>query len=90
VLTVIEDDQRQALTGLALRALDTITEEYGEDAELRDAVIVFEVGRTDTDGETISELLHHSTSHRSTVVVGMLQSCAHLVTSDWTTDLDEE
>jgi hypothetical protein len=47
----MNDSERQAVAGLALRALDTIEEDYGENAELIAASLVFEVKVTDEDGE---------------------------------------
>lgn len=37
------DDDRKQVADLALRALDTISEDYGDDAELLAASLVFEV-----------------------------------------------
>ena len=45
------DEDRKELADLALRALDTINEDYGEDAELIAACLTFEVASRDDDGE---------------------------------------
>lgn len=37
------DDDRASLADLAMRALDTILEDYGDDAQLMAATVVFEV-----------------------------------------------
>lgn len=47
------DEDRQKLADLALRALDTIAADYGDDAELVGATIVFEVRVTDEDGDPL-------------------------------------
>lgn len=47
------DDDRAALADLAMRALDTILDEYGDDAELCAASLVFEVRIEDEDGEPL-------------------------------------
>jgi hypothetical protein len=47
------DDDRARLADLAMRALDTILEDYGEDAELVAASLVFEVKLKDEDGDDI-------------------------------------
>lgn len=40
---MISDEDRKALSDMVFRALDTIEEEYGEDASLECAALVFEV-----------------------------------------------
>lgn len=52
---MISEEDRAALADLAMRALDTILEDYGEDAELCAASLVFEVRLRDGDGD----LVHH-------------------------------
>lgn len=47
----MDDTDQQKIADLAMRALDTISSEYGEDAELCTAVFVFEVKATNDDGE---------------------------------------
>ncbi len=47
----ITEDDRRALGDLALRALDTIAEDYGEDAELVTAALVFEVKTVDDEDD---------------------------------------
>jgi len=65
---MISDEQRSRLTELALKALDTIEADYGEDAELADAILIYEIKLPDgaTDGNW------HSTNTRASVNVGML------------------
>jgi hypothetical protein len=49
----ISDQDRADLADLAMRALDTILEDYGEDADLCAASLVFEVSTKDDDGDPI-------------------------------------
>jgi dihydrodipicolinate synthase/N-acetylneuraminate lyase len=46
----ITDADRQELADLAMRALDTIVADYGDDATLEAASLVFEVKTLDDDG----------------------------------------
>jgi hypothetical protein len=48
---VIDDADRAELADLAMRALDCITDDYGEDAELICACLVFEVRTPNADDE---------------------------------------
>ena len=48
----MNDQDRAELADLAMRALDTIAEEYGEHAELEAACLVFEVRIEGDDGES--------------------------------------
>jgi hypothetical protein len=52
--------------------IDDLEQEYGEDAELLDAVVCVEVASTDEDGDTISTVEARSVSGRNTVAVGIL------------------
>lgn len=49
---MISDEDKRALADLSLRALDCIEEEYGPDAELSGAVMVFEVRLPDPESTT--------------------------------------
>lgn len=69
--SVISDEKRASLTDLALRTLDTIEEEYGENAELGDAVIVFDVLVPDSPPTNHGNYL--STTERSVVASGLLR-----------------
>ena len=53
---MISDQDRADLGDLAMRAIDTIIEDYGEDAELCAASLIFEVRVTDPDDD---EPLYH-------------------------------
>ena len=53
---MISEEDRAALADLALRAIDTILEDYGEEAELCAACLVFEV-RVGAD-EPADEVFH--------------------------------
>lgn len=48
---MIDEDARRSLADLALRALDRISSDYGEDAELVAASLVFEVKTRDEVGD---------------------------------------
>lgn len=52
---MITEQDRGRLADLAMRALDTIIEDYGADAELLAASLVFEVKTVDEDGDEV----HH-------------------------------
>lgn len=73
---MISDEKRASLTDLALRTLDTIEQEYGEDAELGDAVIVFDVlvpDAEDPDAPPTNHGNYLSTTERSCIVSGLLR-----------------
>lgn len=78
----ISDEQRAAVSRLALEALDAIEQEYGESADLGDAVLVYEINVPDGDqypgGATT--IRTHPTTSRATVVAGLLTLALHSVT----------
>jgi hypothetical protein len=47
------DDERADLADLAMRALDTILDDYGDEAVLCCACLVYEVKTTDEDGDDV-------------------------------------
>lgn len=74
---MISDDDRARLGDLAMRAIDTILEDYGEDATLTAATLVFEVKAKNDEGEQVwhgnyESLEDSSPSH----VAGLLGSTA--------------
>lgn len=79
------EDDRQALADLALRALDTIVEDYGEDAQLCAASLVFEVKTVDeVDGEPLyhtnyKSLAANSPSH----IAGLLGGAARYINTPY-------
>ena len=83
---MITDQDRADLADLAMRALDTILEDYGEDADLCAASLVFEVkvrDATDDDGSLFHAnykcLAQNSPYH----IGGLLHSTAmHILTPD--------
>src|SRR5689334_22644331 len=52
---VIGEEDRRLLGDLAMRAIDSIVEGYGEDATLEDAVLIYEVALPNEDGLRITE-----------------------------------
>lgn len=77
---MITDEDRSRLAGLAMRALDRIVEDYGDDAELVAASLVFEVKATDEDGDAVwhgnfESLTGNSPNH----IAGLLQSTAEYI-----------
>lgn len=81
---MITDDDRRELADLAMRALDTITEDYGDNADLCAASLVFEVKTTDDDGDPIYhgnyKSLDRNTPHH---IGGLLHGTAlYLLTPD--------
>lgn len=79
---MIGEEQRRALADLALRALDKIAEEYGEDADLIAATLVFEVRAKDEDGDDCYhgnyESLENSSPHH---ISGLLRTTANYMVS---------
>jgi hypothetical protein len=55
---MISDADRARLADLAMRAIDTIIEDYGDDAELVAASLVFEVKVPDADGDEDEDRWH--------------------------------
>lgn len=80
------DEERQDVADLAMRALDTILEEYGEDARLSAASLVFEVEVPDEDEDdrSLYHVNYKSLGRSSpTHVGGLMHSMAlHLLGSD--------
>lgn len=77
---MISDEDRRQLADLAMRALDTILEDYGDEAELVAASLVFEVKVTDEEGEDMwhsnyKSLVGNSPHH----VAGLLHSTAEYI-----------
>ena len=74
---MISEEDRAALADLAMRALDEIESEYGGDADLTAAVLVFEVRVPDSDGDArwhgnFKSLEHNSPHH----IAGLLDATA--------------
>lgn len=71
---MIEATDKARLGELASAALDRIEREYGDEANLEDAVLVYEVSLPleDDPTERTSQLMSDSTSFRATVTAGML------------------
>lgn len=76
----ITDEDRAKLGDLAMRAIDAILTEYGEDADLEDAVLIYEVSRPDPDrdGETQTEINSETTTHRGSIAGGLAQAYANV------------
>lgn len=68
----ITDEDRAALADLAMRALDTILEDFGEGAELLAASLVFEVKAPDDDGEPLFHCNYKSLERNSPQHIGGL------------------
>lgn len=65
------DTARAELSGLALKALDTLEAQYDGDAEIGDAIIVFEV--TQQEGDEVASYTHWvSTTDRAVVLQGLV------------------
>jgi hypothetical protein len=75
---MITDEDRAALGDLAMRAIDKIIADYGDDAELCAATLIFEVRTKDTDGDDVYhgnyESLVGNTPHH---IGGLAQSLAN-------------
>lgn len=67
------DGARAELSSLALKALDIIEEQYGFEAEVGDAVLLFEV-RVPEGDETASYTHWVPTTDRPVVVQGLITS----------------
>lgn len=81
---MITDENRAALADLAMRALDTILEDYGDDAELLAASLVFEVRAPDEDGEWLYHGNYKSLENNSPHHIGGLlrATAAHILGPD--------
>lgn len=86
---MISDEDRARLGEIAMRAIDTILEEFGEDATLEDAVLVYEVSYPEDD-EVLTEINAETTTHRATVAGGIASSYAHTQLAGWTRKSDED
>lgn len=72
------EQDRQDLADLAMRALDCIIEDYGPDAKLTAACLVFEVQTTDEDGDTVHHGNYRSLARNTaTHIGGLMQSTAY-------------
>lgn len=82
---MITDEDRSKLGELAMDAIDTILEQYGEEAILEDAILVFEVSAPDPEhpGERHTQINAVTTTHRSTVAGGIAQGYANTQLADW-------
>lgn len=86
---MITDEDRARLGDLAMRAIDSILEQYGATATLEDAVLVYEVALR--DGEDIwTELNAETTTHRSTVAGGIAAAYAETQLRPWDRTDDED
>jgi predicted Zn-dependent protease with MMP-like domain len=65
------DEDRQAVADLAMRALDTILEDYGEDTVLRAASLVFEVESDNAFHVNYKSLERNSPHHIGGLYQGM-------------------
>ncbi len=70
-MAITADEDRARIGDLALSAFRSV-EDYGDDAELLDAILVYEVSVPDDDDERGTEGSWHATSYRASVNVGML------------------
>ena len=81
---MISDQDRAALADLAMRAIDTIVDDYGDEAELTAASLVFEVRANDGNGDedalfhvNYKSLPHNSPHH----IAGLLAGTAAYISS---------
>lgn len=82
---MITEEDRREVADLAMRALDTIDRDYGEDAELTAATLVFEVRAPDEDGDYRYEGNYKSLARCSPFhIAGLLK-----VAIDWLTTPDD-
>lgn len=76
------DQDRAVLADLAMQALDTILEDYGDDAELVAASLVFEVKTKDEDGDEVFHGNYKSLERNSPHhIAGLLQTTANYIVS---------
>lgn len=76
------DEDRREIADLAMRALDTILDEYGDDASLTAAALVFEVRTTDEDGDEVYHTAYRSLARNSpNHIGGMLYGAAQYITA---------
>lgn len=85
----VTDEDRARISDLTLRAFDA-TEEFGEDVNLEDAVVIFEVSYEAEDGEIYTELIAKTTTHRATVAGGIARAYAGTQLSEYVDRRDIE
>lgn len=82
---MISDEDRREVADLAMRALDTIAEDYGDGASLTAATLVFEVRTEGEDGAryegNYASLARNSPFH----IAGLLRAA-----EEWLTRPDED
>lgn len=72
------EQDRADLADLALKALDQILEEYGDDAKLMGATLIYEVETVDEDGDTVYHGNYRSLERcTASHVGGMAQTLAN-------------
>lgn len=88
---MITEKDRAKLGDLAMRAIDSILEEYGEDAVIEDAVLLYEVSYPDPDhdGETATTMSSETTTHRATVAGGLAAAYAATQLAPWASTGDD-
>jgi hypothetical protein len=88
----ITEEDRAKLGALAMQALDTVEREYGEEAQLGDACIVYEVLTPNPDDadDLLNEGRYHSTTKRTAIPVGLLTLALQAMTQPVERVDDEE
>lgn len=80
----ITETDRARVTDLALRALDHMIDEYGEDVELEDAVLIYEVSYPEDDRDVrLTEINAECTTYRSVVAGGLATAYARTQTEGY-------
>jgi uncharacterized protein YnzC (UPF0291/DUF896 family) len=75
---MITDEDKARLGDLAMRAIDKVIDEYGEDATLKMASLVFEVKVVDEDGDDVYHVNYESFQDATpNHVGGMYYGMAH-------------
>lgn len=88
----ITDQDRARIGQLALDAIDDIIRDYGEDAVLEDAVLIYEVSYPDPVESDLraGEFGGKTTTHRATVAGGLAYAYAMTQLSTWASSDEAE
>lgn len=73
---------QERLGQLAMKAIDAMSE-FGDSAQMEDALIIMDVTVTGEDDELFTEYVIRSTTHRATVGFGLANRAVSVLTDDY-------
>lgn len=93
---MITPEDRARLGDLAASALDDVAE-YGDEAQLEDAALIYEISMPYDEAEDAelaqrrwTQVLHKTTTHRAVVVIGLADTLAAALKADYVHADDED